>query len=92
MLFWYFYRDYLAFVDETMNLMSSSEVATEDPSIEALLERHAEHKVNMFVSLDELFSVLLCALVQVYSTTIILKTGLYRCIRRRIRCNSCPRV
>ena len=37
--------DYLAFVDEMVMLMSNSEVAKDDTSIEALHERHSEHKV-----------------------------------------------
>jgi len=41
----YFSSDYLAFVDEMTNLMSSSEGGKDDASIEALLERHSEHKV-----------------------------------------------
>ena len=38
------------FVDEVMGLMSSSETSKDDTSIEALLERHAEHKVLTFIN------------------------------------------
>ena len=40
--------DYLAFVDEMIMLMTSSEVSNDDASIEALHERHSEHKVFFY--------------------------------------------